>query len=215
MRFTAFLSLVLLPVASSFAAGNRPVESSPEVLAGFHREAAPLASDVAKSLVWIADAKKMDEFLAQRNPVEVHGTRAYEVLPDTRGVWREYARQAWAYAERGDDEGVINRVSQMLKLAALYREFGGLQNVVQAEEIRYLAGRTVQQLGYGGHFKSQYLETSPRDCLAEIQRLAGDERGEVTPEFWQHLLAVAQQSFLRLAGQPTHPVAMTGSVSSR
>jgi len=210
MRILILSSALLLSASvSSFAAGSPVIESPTDAIGSFHREAAPLSSSVAKSLVWIADARKMDEFLAQMDPAsKCESAHGYEVLPDTRGVWREYARQAWAYAERGDDGGVTGRISQMLKLAALYRQFGGLQNVVQAEEIRYLAGRTVQQLGYGGRIKSPYLETSSQDCIAVIQRLAGSERGEVTPEFWQHLLAVGRQSFLRLSGQPAHQVAV-------
>jgi hypothetical protein len=204
MRFLASLSILLISGFASWAA-----DSTTHPVGAFHHEPAPLASSVAKSLVWIADARKMDEFLAPIDPTcKNEAARAYEVLPDTRVVWREYARQASAYAERGDDEGVAGRIGQMLKLAALYRQFGGLQNVAQAEEIRYLAGRTVQQLGYGGRIKSPYLESCSQDCMATIQRLAGSERDEVTPEFWQHLLAVAHQSFARLSGQSSRAAAV-------
>ncbi|HEY3901172.1 MAG TPA: hypothetical protein VGM54_21355 [Chthoniobacter sp.] len=195
------------------AAAPAQADSVAEGIGAFHREPAPVISNVSHSLIWIGDARKMDEFLAEMDPKETATVRGYEVLPDTRGVWHEYARQAWAFAERGDDDGVAGRINQMLKLAALYREFGGLQNVVQSEEIRYLAGRTVQELGYGGRIKSQYLEMNSQECMATIQRLAGAERGEVTPAFWQHLLAVSRQSFLRLAGNaPRQRVASTVSV---
>jgi hypothetical protein len=203
MRPFALLSTILLSltVTAAVNADSAPAETVAEGIGAFHREPSPVISNISHSLVWIADARKMDEFLAPLDPKET-AAHGYEVLPDTRGVWHEYARQAWAYAQRGEDDRVADRISQMLKLAALYREFGGLQNVVQAEEIRYLAGRTVQELGYGGRIKSRYLEMNSQDCMATIQRLAGSERQEVTPEFWQHLLAVSRQSYLRLSGGP-------------
>ena len=96
MRNLASLSILLLSSFASFAA-----ESTTGPIGAFHQAPAPLSSNVAKSLVWIADARKMDEFLAQTDPAcKREGAHGYEVLPDTRVVWREYARQAWAYAER-------------------------------------------------------------------------------------------------------------------
>jgi hypothetical protein len=201
MKPLALFSLILLSGTAVVAADTEKTDTVAEGIGTYHREPAPVISSVSHSLIWIGDARKMDGFLAQLDPKET-ASHGYEVLPDTRGVWREYARQAWAFAQRGDDDGVADRISQMLKLAALYREFGGLQNVVQAEEIRYLAGRTVQELGYGGRIKSRYLEMNSQECMATIQRLAGSERWEVTPEFWQHLLAVSRQSYLRLSGEP-------------
>jgi hypothetical protein len=203
MRTLALFSLILLSGAAMVAADPEKTDSTADGIGTYHREPAPVISSVSHSLIWIGDARKMDEFLAQMDPAERAG-HGYEVLPDTRGVWREYARQAWAFAQRGDDDGVADRISHMLKLAALYREFGGLQNVVQAEEIRYLAGRTVQELGYSGRIKSRYLEMNSQECAATIQRLAGADRWEVTPEFWQHLLAVSRQSYLRLSGEQRH-----------
>jgi hypothetical protein len=216
MKPFALVTLLCLSGAVAFSAETQIATSARNSGQAFHQAPAPPASSVAKSLLWIADARKMDEFLSQVNPGEKRETPySYEVLPDTRLAWRDYARQAWAAAERGEDSRVADRIGQMLKLAALYREFGGLQNVCQAEEIRALAGRTVQQLGYGGRIQSPYLETSADDCLSVIERLAGAERGQVRPIFWQHLLETAQQSYARLSGQSGHFTTTVASAYSR
>ena len=77
------------------------------------------------------------------------------------------------------------------------------------EEIRYLAGRTAPTARL---WREDQIPLSRKlflqDCMAMIQRLAGAERGEVTPPVLAaHLLAVAQPKPLwRLSGQPSHPV---------
>ncbi len=154
----------------------------------------------------------MDRFLAQVNLTTLRDDAyAGEVLPDTRVAWRDYAREASEFAAQGEESAVNDRIGQMLKLAALYRQFGGLQNVVQAEEIRALAGRTVQALGYGGLIHSSYLESNVVDCVASITRQAGGDTGEVRPIFWRHLIETARQSYARLSGQPEHALAGVSS----
>ena len=58
--------------------------------------------------------------------------------------WRDYAREARSLAQQGRVADAAGRLAQMLKLAAVYRAFGGLENTVQSEEIRYLAGLTAE-----------------------------------------------------------------------
>src|ERR1700729_3794054 len=158
------MKLKLLPSLTSLLllCGAAFGENKPET--AFHRDPAPPASTVSRDLFWIADTHKMDQFLAQVNLATIRDN-AYpgEVLPDTRVAWRDYAREASDFASRGEDTAVIDRIGQMLKLAALYRQFGGLQNVAQGEEIRALAGQTAQALGYGGLIHSPYLESNVED----------------------------------------------------
>jgi hypothetical protein len=174
----------------------------------FHHSPDPPASSVSQDLYWIADTRKMDRFLAE---VDISAIRddAYpgEILPDTRVVWREYARQACDSAAKSDDAAVNERIGQMLKLAALYRQFGGLQNVAQGEEIRALAGQTVQALGYGGLIHSPYLLSNIAAAVEISQRKAAGESAEVRSIFWQHLIATACRSVARISGQPIRALA--------
>jgi len=174
----------------------------------FHQDPVPTSSKVSQDLFWIADTRKMDQFLAQVDFATIGGD-AYggEVLPDTRVVWREYARRASEFAAKADDAAVNDRIGQMLKLAAVYREFGGLQNVAQGEEIRALAGQTVQALGYGGLIHSPYLESNVAEVLELIERKAGSGKAEVRPIFWRHMIDTARRSYARLSGQSIHPLA--------
>ena len=108
----------------------------------------PAAGAVAADLFWVADSRKMDAFLAQARLPEGDGAVFFgEVLPDTRTAWRDYAREARTLASQGRVDDAAERLAQMLKLAAVYRAYGGMENVVQGEEIRYLAGRTAEELG--------------------------------------------------------------------
>jgi hypothetical protein len=144
----------------------------------------------------------MDRYLAQLD-FDPMGEDAYagEVLPDTRLAWREYARQARKFAEKADDTRVNERIGQMLKLAEVYRKFGGLQNIALAEEIRAAAAQTVQATGYGGRIRSTYLEANVAEVIAAIERNVAGERNEVRPIFLQHLLETARRSYARLTGQ--------------
>ena len=163
----------------------------------------PPAGKVAENLFWIADSRKMDKFLANYQPEEMR-VRSYkgEVLPDTRVAWRDYALEATALARQGRNAEAAGRLAQMLKLAAIYREFGGLQNVVQGEEIRHLAGLTAAKLGRPviTLIQSPYLEKDASDCLLSIEKKVGDEKGQVTPSFWKHLEMGAVDSHYRLTG---------------
>jgi len=199
----ALLIAIAVLVSCGFALGESKGPSE-----GFHRDPAPPPSSVSQALLWIADARKMDQFLAGVDWETMHyDSYPGEVLPDTRSAWHDYARQAASSATQGDDAAVNDRIGQMLKLAALYRQFGGLQNVVQGEEIRALAGQTVQSLGYGGLIHSPYLEASVTECIASIERQTGAENTEVRPVCWHHLIRMARHSFARLSGQPFDPSA--------
>src|ERR1700678_3449389 len=200
MKTISLLAVLLLSCSAAFGEDEAPT--------ALHHDSDPPASTVSQNLFWTPDTIKMDRFLVQVDLATIHRD-AYpgEVLPDTRVAWRDYASEAWEFAGRSEDAAVIERIGQMLKLAEVYRQFGGLQNVAQGEEIRALAGQTVQKLGYGGLISSPYLESSPEECVALIERQAGAEKGEVRPIFWQHLLETACQSFARLSGQPAHALA--------
>jgi hypothetical protein len=154
------------------------------------RDPAPAAGRVAADLFWVADARKMDEFLS-RVPVAQwrNGAPTREVLPETTTAWRDYAAQARSLGRRGKDTEAAGRLAQMIKLAAVYRAHGGLQNMVQAEEIRYLAGRVAQELGpkVTAKIQSPYMEKTAMDCIAIIESWAGAERGQVSDSFWQQL----------------------------
>jgi hypothetical protein len=203
MKTISLITVLLLSGGAAFGADKASTT--------LHHESDPAVSTVSHDLFWIADTAKMDRYLSTVDLATIqHDAYAGEVLPDTRVAWRDYASQAWEFAGRGEDAAVVERIGQMLKLAAVYRQFGGLQNVAQGEEIRALAGQTVQKLGYGG------LESNPDECVALIERQAGAEKGEVRSIFWQHLLATACQSCARLSGQPGHALASAfPAVSSR
>ena len=199
MKTIPTLAILILSCGAAFG------EHAVVVPTALKKDPAPPSSTIAQDFVWIADTYKMDRLLSGIDPMTVaHDSRQ---LPDTRVVWRDYARQAWDCASRGDDAGVVDRIDQMLKLAAVYREVGGLQNVGQAEEIRSLAGQMVQQLGYGGQINSPYLESNVEECLSTIERQASSEKREVRPIFWQHLIETASRSYAHLTGQPVHALA--------
>jgi len=84
-------------------------------------------------------------------------------------------------------------------LAAVYRDFGGFQNVAQGEEIRCLAGHVAEELNYGGRLSPRYLECSVQDCLHSLEISAGLDATKVAPEFWQHFVEYAAQNWARLA----------------
>ncbi len=200
MKSLSFLTLLLLSGATVLAEAE-----SPKVL---RRDPCPPASTLSQDLFWIADTRKMDLFLAEIDLASLRqGSYSGEVLPDTRVAWRDYSRQARNLAGKGDDAAAIFRIWQMLKLAAVYREFGGLQNVAQGEEIRTLAGQTAQALGYGGRIHSPYLEYKVEECVALLERQAGMDKHEVRPVFWQHLIESARDSHARLSGQPVAALA--------
>lgn len=190
----AFLALLAL---SASQLGAAPED-------GGTRAPAPTAGSVAGDLFWIADARKMDAFLAPVRLAELPGADSRAVLPDTRTAWWDYARQAKSLTVQGKYPEARARIGQMLKLAAVYRHFGGLENVVRAEEIRYLAGMVAVESGGAitGRLDSPYLEKNVADCLAILEAKGGAERGASSEEFWHHLRARARVTYARLAGQP-------------
>lgn len=170
----------------------------------------PSASNVSQTLFWIADCRKMDAFLAQVSLDKIRaGAYAEEVLPDTRAAWRDYAREAIALAHDGHHAEAAGRLAQMLKLAAVYRAFGGIQNVVQGEEIRQLAGLTAENLGKSvtDLIQSPYLEKDAADCLVAIEAQVGDEKKRVTSSFWHHFEIEAVNSHYRLSGNSSEVAA--------
>jgi len=190
------LPLLLLSTASLRA--DSPTPSGAKTQA----PSAP-AGKIAVDLFWVADARKMDEFLAtvplaQWGP----GAPTREVLPETTTAWRDYAAQAWTLARQGREQEAAGRLAQMLKLAEVYRAHGGLQNMVQAEEIRHLAGKTAEALGrsVAAKIQSPYLEKNHADCLAINESLAASEKGEVTASFWKHLQERTALTYTRLSG---------------
>lgn len=188
-----FSALVFLPCALPLRAASQ-------------NESAPPAGRTSENLFWIADSRKMDAFLANYRPEDVRvGSYKGEVLPDTRVAWRDYAREANTFAREGRHAEAAGRLAQMLKLAAVYRSFGGLQNVVQGEEIRHLAGLTAERLGkpVTDLLDSPYLEKDASDCLLSIETQVGDEKNEVTASFWHHLEMGAVDSHYRLTGNST------------
>ncbi len=190
----AFLALVAL---SARQLGAAPAD-------GGTRAPAPTAVSVAGDLFWVADARKMDAFLAPVRLAELPGADTRAVLPDTRTAWWDYARQAKSLTVQGKYPEARARISQMLKLAAVYRHFGGLENVVRAEEIRYLAGMVAVESGGAitGRIESPYLEKNVGECLAILEAKGGMEKGATSEEFWQHLRERARVTHARLAGQP-------------
>jgi len=198
MKTLPFL-LAALAIASALPLKAEPKEA-------LQNEISPPAGKVSQSLFWIADSRKMDAFLASFRPEEVRaGSYRGEVLPDTRVAWRDYAREATALARQGRNAEAAGRLAQMLKLAAVYRSFGGLQNVTQGEEIRHLAGVTAEKLGRSVTelIQSPYLEKDASDCLLSIEAQVGDDRGHITSSFWRHLEMGAVDSHYRLTGNST------------
>ena len=145
----------------------------------------------------------MDAFLANIQLPEVRdGAYASETLPDTRMAWRDYAQEATLLARNGKPAEAAARLGQMLKLAAVYRAFGGLQNVVRGEEIRDLAGLTAEKLGapVASLIRSPYLEKDASDCLVAIESKIGEEKNRVTPSFWRNFEMAAVNTHYRLTG---------------
>lgn len=205
MKTSLFL-LSVIGIGCSFAL---PVAAEPED--AFHNPSAPPAGKVSQSLFWIADSRKMDTFLASFPMDELHvGATKGEVLPDTRVAWRDYAREATALARQGRNADAASRLAQMLKLAAVYRAFGGLQNVAQGEEIRHLAGVTAERLGkpVTSLLHSPYLEKDAADCLLAIEaQITADEKLHVSASFWHHFEREAVNSHYRLTGGSSEEVA--------
>ncbi len=192
--FPLLLSALVLSSALS-------LEAAPQD--AMQNEVSPPAGKIYQSLFWIADSRKMDAFLSNYQPEELHaGSYKGEVLPDTRVAWRDYAREAIKLARQGRNAEAAGRLAQMLKLAAVYRSFGGLQNVVQGEEIRHLAGLTAERLGspVTALIQSPYLEKDASDCLLSIEAQIGDEKRHITSAFWRHLEKGAVDSHYRLTG---------------
>ena len=199
-----------LPVLLSLLALSvGPLSAAPQ--GGEQRGPAPTAGKVASDLFWVADARKMDAFLAAVQLSELPGADSRTVLPDTRTAWWDYARQAKGLAVQGRYPEARARISQMLKLAAVYRHFGGLENVVRAEEIRYLAGMVAVESGSGitGRIDSPYLEKNVTACLATLEAKGGMDKRATSEEFWQHLRERARTTHARLAGQPGATLAGT------
>ena len=191
---------ILLPVLA-LCAGHLGAES-PAPSGALHREAAPAAGRVSADLFWVADTRKMDAFLANVQLTKLRaGAYAGEVLPDTRVAWHDYASEARTLARQGCEAEAAAKLAQMLKLAAVYRAFGGLQNVVQGEEIRFLAGLTAAELGTAvtARIQSPYLEKDAGDCLVLLETKAGSEKAQVTPFFWRHLEQRAVDTHFRLS----------------
>lgn len=186
------LALTLLAVSGLSAFGESNTQ---------RQAPAPAPSTASQDLFWIADTRKMDDFLAKIDLAQVRaGAYKSETLPDTRSVWRDYAREAKFFASHADAPAARNRIGQMLKLAAVYRTFGGLQNVVQGEEIRALAGQTADQISVGG-IDSPYLEDTLDDCLAQVARQIGLDPGSARTFFMDHLMSSVRDSYSLLAGQ--------------
>ena len=162
----------------------------------------PPPGRIAADLFWVADSRKMDEFLARVElPFVEGGAGSGEVLPDTRTAWRDYAREAQALANKGRVEDAARRLAQMLKLAAVYRTFGGLENTVQSEEIRYLAGITAEKLGSAvtASIQSPYLEKNATQCLALLESGIGEQIVEITASFRNNLARRALETHARLS----------------
>jgi hypothetical protein len=166
------------------------------------RPPAPQAGKVAADLFWVADSRKMDEFLAS---IELPTTDTLpgsgEVLPDTRTAWREYATQARRLAKQGRTTEAAERLAQMLKLAAVYRAFSGLENIVQSEEIRYLTAVVSDELGSAitAQIHSPYLEKTAAQCIASLESRIGAESSQMSASFRKNLAQRAIETHARLS----------------
>ncbi|MCE9611888.1 MAG: hypothetical protein K8R23_16950 [Chthoniobacter sp.] len=194
--------------APLFAATSADV---PEIPPAFTQPSAPAAGKVASDLFWIADSRKMDEFLANVQLPDGKNKGLTQVLPDTRTAWRDYAAEARAYARKHRHLEAAGRLAQMLKLAAVYRAFGGLENTVQSEEIRYLAGLTAAELGeaVSTKIRSPYLEKDAAQCVAVLEDKIGDEMSVISSSFRKNLTARAVETHLRLARSGSMALAVT------
>jgi len=196
------MKTLLLPILA-FCGAAAPLLAAPttNTAPATRQNACPAAGKTFKDLFWIADTRKMDAFLANVEMEELQaGSYGGEILPDTRVAWRDYALEARALSREGRNTEAAERLGQMLKLAAVYTSFGGLQNVVQAEEIRFLAGRTATKLGsnVAALIHSPYLEKDAADCLLTLEAKAGAEKNQVTPSFWRALERGVVENHYRL-----------------
>lgn len=190
----------------------QPTADVPEIPAALTQPSAPAAGKIATDLFWVADSRKMDEFLAQvQLPEAGKGHGLTQVLPDTRTAWRDYATEARAYAHKRRPAEAAARLAQMLKLAAVYRAFGGLENMVQSEEIRYLASLTATELGdtVATKIRSPYLEKNAAQCLAVLEEKIGDEMSLISSSFRKNLSQRAVETHLRLARAGSMALAVT------
>ena len=191
---------LLMPIV--MLCGSPLCAQSPEPLKALTQAPAPAVGKVAADLFWVADSRKMDEFLARvQLPDMDGGAGSGEVLPDTRTAWRDYAMEARSLAQQGRVSDAAGRLAQMLKLAAVYRAFGGLENTVQSEEIRYLAGLTAEALGSGvtASIQSPYLEKNATQCLALLNSGLSGGMSEITASFWKNLTKRALETYARLS----------------
>lgn len=191
------LLLSILALSAVHATAKPASPSAPQT-----REPSRDAGKIAADLFWVADSRKMDGFLATVPVAEWrNGAPTREVLPETTTAWRDYAAEARALARRGRTDEAAARLAQMVKLAAVYRAHGGLQNMVQAEEIRYLAGRTAAELGsaVSAKIQSPYLEKTADECLAIIESWSGAETRQVSQSFWYQFQSRAVLTHGRLS----------------
>ena len=194
------LFTLLLPILT--LCGSQLCAQPPKPADPLSRASMPVATNVAADLFWVADSRKMDQFLAQVQLPDADGTASFGgVLPDTRSAWRDYALEARAFARQGRVADAAGRLAQMLKLAAVYRAAGGLENVVQGEEIRYLAGLMAAELGSAvtTRIQSPYLEKNAAQCLALLESKLGGSTARLNPSFWQNLAQRALETHARLA----------------
>lgn len=195
--------------ATSFA---QPTAETPEIPDALTQPPAPAAGKVAADLFWVADSRKMDEFLAKVQLPEItKGKALIEVLPDTRTAWRDYAAEARAFARKNRPTEAAARLGQMLKLAAVYRAFGGLENMVQSEEIRYLASLTAAELGtpVSTKIRSPYIEKDAAQCVAVLESKIGDEMNLISPSFRKNLTQRAVATHARLSSASSFAIAAT------
>lgn len=205
---------LLVPFLTFCAATSlgQPTADTPEIPDALTQPPAPAAGKVAADLFWVADSRKMDEFLANvQLPGNSKGKSLIEVLPDTRTAWRDYAAEARAFARKNRNAEAAARLGQMLKLAAVYRAFGGLENMVQSEEIRHLAGLTAAELGtpVSSKIRSPYLEKDAAQCVAVLESKIGDEMNLISPSFRRNLTARAVATHTRLSSASSFAIAAT------
>ena len=205
---------LLLPFLTFCAATSlgQPTADTPEIPDALTQSPAPAAGKVAADLFWVADSRKMDEFLATvQLPRNSTGKNLIEVLPDTRTAWRDYAAEARAYARKSRTAEASARLGQMLKLAAVYRAFGGLENMVQSEDIRHLAGLTAAELGtpVSSKIRSPYIEKDAAQCVAVLESKIGDEMNLISPSFRRNLTARAVATHARLSSASSFAIAAT------
>ena len=196
MKSPLFLFPLLTLCGGSLFADPAPVPVS------LSRQPAPPAGKVAADLFWVADSRKMDEFLASIElPINATLPGRGEVLPDTRTAWREYATQARRLAKQGRTIEAAERLAQMLKLAAVYRAFSGLENIVQSEEIRYLTAVVSDELGSAitAQIHSPYLEKTAAQCIASLENRIGAESSQMSASFRKNLAQRAIETHARLS----------------